>query len=60
MPLLAPGFDDQPQLMDLTIGLTRVMFPIVLLLALSGVIVGMLNPSATSASLRSRRSRGTS
>ena len=43
MPLLAPGFDDQPQLMDLTIGLSRVMFPIVLLMALSGVIVGMLN-----------------
>jgi putative peptidoglycan lipid II flippase len=43
MPLLAPGFDDQPQLMDLTIGLSRVMFPIVLLMALSGVVVGMLN-----------------
>jgi len=43
MPLLAPGFDDQPQLEDLTIGLSRVMFPIVLLMALSGVIVGMLN-----------------
>ena len=43
MPLLAPGFDDQPQLQDLTIGLSRVMFPIVLLMALSGVVVGMLN-----------------
>ena len=43
MPLLAPGFDDQPELKDLTIGLSRVMFPIVLLMALSGVIVGMLN-----------------
>jgi putative peptidoglycan lipid II flippase len=43
MPLLAPGFDDQPQLEDLTIGLSRVMFPIVLLLALSGLVVGMLN-----------------
>ena len=43
MPLLAPGFDDQPQLEDMTIGLSRVMFPIVLLMALSGVIVGMLN-----------------
>ena len=43
MPLLAPGFDDQPQLEDLTIGLSRVMFPIVLLMALSGVVVGMLN-----------------
>jgi len=43
MPLLAPGFDDQPELQDLTAGLTQVMFPIVLLLALSGVTVGMLN-----------------
>ena len=43
MPLLAPGFDDQPQLQDLTVGLSRVMFPIVLLMALSGVVVGMLN-----------------
>ena len=43
MPLLAPGFDDQPVLEDLTIGLSRVLFPIVLLLALSGLAVGMLN-----------------
>ena len=43
MPLLAPGFDDQPALEDLTIGLSRVLFPIVLLLAISGLIVGMLN-----------------
>ena len=43
MPLLAPGFDDQQELQDLTVGLSRVMFPIVLLMALSGVVVGMLN-----------------
>jgi putative peptidoglycan lipid II flippase len=43
MSLFAPGFDDNPALRDLTIGLTRLMFPIVLMLALSGVIVGMLN-----------------
>jgi putative peptidoglycan lipid II flippase len=43
MPLLAPGFDDQPALEDLTVGLSRVLFPIVLLLALSGLVVGMLN-----------------
>ena len=43
MPLLAPGFDDQPALEDLTVGLSRVMFPIVLLLAVSGLVVGMLN-----------------
>ena len=41
MPLLAPGFDDETT--DLTVGLARVMFPIVLLLALSGLVVGMLN-----------------
>ena len=43
MPLFAPGFDDDPRLIDLTVGLTQVMFPLVLLLALSGVTVGMLN-----------------
>ena len=42
MPLLAPGFDD-PELESLTVGLSRVLFPIVLLLALSGLVVGMLN-----------------
>jgi putative peptidoglycan lipid II flippase len=43
MSLVAPGFDDDPALQDLTVGLAQLMFPIVLLLALSGVIVGMLN-----------------
>ena len=43
MPLLAPGFDDHPALADLTVELARLMFPIVLLLALSGLVVGMLN-----------------
>jgi putative peptidoglycan lipid II flippase len=43
MPVFAPGFDDQEQLRDLTVGLARIMFPIVLLMALSGVVVGMLN-----------------
>ncbi|MDQ3933526.1 MAG: murein biosynthesis integral membrane protein MurJ [Actinomycetota bacterium] len=41
--LVAPGFKDEPLLHDLTTGLSRVLFPIVLLLAVSGVIVGMLN-----------------
>jgi len=41
--LFAPGFRGDPALRDLTVGLTRLMFPIVLMLALSGVIVGMLN-----------------
>jgi putative peptidoglycan lipid II flippase len=43
MSLFAPGFDDDPALRDLTVDLARLMFPIVLLLALSGVVVGMLN-----------------
>jgi putative peptidoglycan lipid II flippase len=43
MSLFAPGFDDQPALKDLTVQLSRLMFPIVVLLALSGVVVGMLN-----------------
>jgi putative peptidoglycan lipid II flippase len=43
MSLFAPGFDDNPALRDLTVNLARLMFPIVLLLALSGVVVGMLN-----------------
>jgi putative peptidoglycan lipid II flippase len=43
MSLFAPGFRDQPELHDLTIGLSRLMFPIVGLLALSGLVVGMLN-----------------
>ena len=41
--LLAPGFDDDPALRDLTVNLARLMAPIVVLLALSGLVVGMLN-----------------
>jgi putative peptidoglycan lipid II flippase len=43
MSLFAPGFDDNPALRDLTVNLSRLLFPIVLLLALTGVVVGMLN-----------------
>ena len=43
MSVFAPGFDDNPALRDLTVNLSRLLFPIVLLLALSGVVVGMLN-----------------
>jgi putative peptidoglycan lipid II flippase len=43
MSLFAPGFDDNPALRDLTVSLSRLLFPVVLLLALSGVVVGMLN-----------------
>ncbi len=41
--LAAPGFDDDAALRDLTITLARLMFPIVVLLGLSGLVVGMLN-----------------
>ena len=43
MSLVAPGFDDQPALKDLTVGMAQLMFLIVPLLALNGLIVGMLN-----------------
>ncbi|MBN1528673.1 MAG: murein biosynthesis integral membrane protein MurJ [Thermoleophilaceae bacterium] len=43
MSLFAPGFDDDPALRDLTVHLAQLMFPIVVLLALSGLVVGMLN-----------------
>ena len=43
MTVFAPGFDDHPQLRDLTVHLSQLMFPIVVLLALSGLVVGMLN-----------------
>ena len=41
MKLAAPGFG--PVLRDLTVSLSRVMFPIVLIMAVQGVFVGMLN-----------------
>ena len=41
VPLFAPGFK-QPTL-DLTISLSRVLFPILILLGASGIVVGILN-----------------
>src|SRR2546423_4514869 len=41
MKLAAPGFG--PVLRDLTVSLSRIMFPIVLIMAVQGVFVGMLN-----------------
>jgi putative peptidoglycan lipid II flippase len=41
MPLFAPGFE--PALRDLTISLSQVLFPILIMLGLSGVVVGILN-----------------
>jgi putative peptidoglycan lipid II flippase len=45
-PLLMPtltGSDFTPQLDDLMVGLSQVLFPIVLLLGLNGLLVGILN-----------------
>src|SRR2546421_5414963 len=41
MKLAAPGFG--AVLRDLTVSLSRIMFPIVLIMAVQGVFVGMLN-----------------
>ena len=41
VPLFAPGFSDP--LTDLTVRLAWILFPMVLLIALSGLVVGMLN-----------------
>ena len=40
-PLFAPGFDGRP--LDLTVSLSRLLFPILVLLGISGVVVGILN-----------------
>jgi putative peptidoglycan lipid II flippase len=41
MPLFAPGFEGE--LLDLTVSLSQVLFPILIVLGLSGVVVGILN-----------------
>jgi putative peptidoglycan lipid II flippase len=41
--VIMPLFTDDPALDDLTVGLSRLMFPIVILLGLNGLLVGMLN-----------------
>ncbi len=41
MPLFAPGFEGE--LLSLTITLSQVLFPILILLGISGVVVGILN-----------------
>ena len=42
-PWLMPLFTDDPTLDDLTVGLSRVLFGIVILLGLNGLVVGILN-----------------
>jgi putative peptidoglycan lipid II flippase len=41
VPIFAPGFEGHT--LDLTISLSRVLFPILILLGISGVVVGILN-----------------
>ncbi len=41
MPLFAPGF--KGEILELTVTLSRILFPILILLGLSGVVVGILN-----------------
>jgi putative peptidoglycan lipid II flippase len=41
IPLFAPGFEGH--ILDLTVSLSRVLFPILILLGVSGVVVGILN-----------------
>jgi putative peptidoglycan lipid II flippase len=41
MPLFAPGFEGE--LLDLTVSLSQLLFPILILLGISGVVVGVLN-----------------
>ncbi|MGI8435504.1 MAG: murein biosynthesis integral membrane protein MurJ [Chthoniobacterales bacterium] len=41
--VLAPGFAREPGKMELTIQLTRVMFPFILLVSLAALLMGMLN-----------------
>jgi putative peptidoglycan lipid II flippase len=43
MPLFAPGFVSKPEILDLTVSLSQVLFPILIMLGVSGVVVGILN-----------------
>jgi putative peptidoglycan lipid II flippase len=41
MPIFAPGFEGE--VLDLTVSLSRLLFPILVLLGVSGLVVGVLN-----------------
>ena len=43
MHLLAPGYAEIPGKMELTILLTRIMFPFILMVSLAALVMGMLN-----------------
>jgi putative peptidoglycan lipid II flippase len=41
MPIFAPGFEGE--ILDLTVTLSQILFPILVLLGISGIVVGILN-----------------
>ncbi|CAB4930966.1 unannotated protein [freshwater metagenome] len=43
MPVFIPGTQFTPALVDLTVGLAQVLFPVVVLLGLNGLLVGIVN-----------------
>ncbi len=43
VPVFIPGDEFSPSLVDLTVGLSQVLFPVVVLLGLNGLLVGILN-----------------
>ncbi len=41
--ILAPGFKTRPETFSLSVSLTRIMFPALIFMALSGIVMGLLN-----------------
>lgn len=41
--LVAPGFRDNPAIVDLTVHLMRIMFPTVVIMGIAGIFMGILN-----------------
>ncbi len=41
--VIAPGFSEDPQIVDLTVQLMRIMFPTVVILGVAGIAMGILN-----------------
>lgn len=41
--VVAPGFSDDPEIVDLTVHLMRIMFPTVVIMGIAGIFMGILN-----------------
>jgi putative peptidoglycan lipid II flippase len=41
--VVAPGFSDDPEIVDLTVHLMRIMFPTVVIMGIAGILMGILN-----------------